>query len=127
MTSNRLPTPVLALIVPVIAVLAAVITLNVTSEDRASSASGAGAATSGTGIVIKDFDFAPKTLQVPAGTEVKVTNADGAAHTVTADDGGFDTGDLDGGRSATITIDAPGKYRYFCDIHNYMTGVIEAS
>ena len=53
-------------------------------------------------------------------------NADGAAHTLTADDGSFDTGNLDGGASATITIDAPGRYAYFCDIHNYMTGVIEA-
>ena len=50
----------------------------------------------------------------------------GAAHTLTADDGSFDTGTLDGGRSARISVDAPGRYRYFCDIHNYMTGVIVA-
>ena len=56
-----------------------------------------------------------------------VTNDDGAAHTLTADDGKFDTGDLDGGKQATITIDEPGTYAYHCDIHNYMTGVIEAS
>ena len=56
-----------------------------------------------------------------------VTNDDGTAHTLTADDGRFDTGDLDGGKQTTITIDKPGKYAYHCDIHNYMTGVIEAS
>ena len=56
-----------------------------------------------------------------------MTNDDGAAHTLTADDGKFDTGRLDGGKQATITIDEPGTYAYHCDIHNYMTGVIEAS
>ena len=37
-----------------------------------------------------------------------------------------DTGDLDGGAQAKITIDKPGKYAYHCEIHNFMTGVIEA-
>ena len=64
---------------------------------------------------------------VTAGATVTVTNDDGTVHTLTADDGKFDTGDLDGGASGTITIDEPGTYAYFCDIHNYMTGTIEAT
>ena len=59
------------------------------------------------------------------GTEITVTNNDSVAHTVTVDDKSFDTGDLAGGAKGTITIKSPGKYAYHCDIHNYMTGVIE--
>ncbi len=56
---------------------------------------------------------------------MKVTNDDGTAHTVTAADKSFDTGDLDGGATATITLAKAGTYQYFCNIHNYMTGTIE--
>ena len=56
-----------------------------------------------------------------------VDNGDDTMHTVTADDKSFDTGDIDGGAKGTITIDKPGKYTYHCDIHNYMTGVIEVT
>ena len=61
-----------------------------------------------------------------AGSTLTVTNDDGTQHTLTADDKSFDTGDLDGGAKATVKIGAPGKYAYHCDIHNYMTGTIEA-
>jgi plastocyanin len=121
----NVPTWALALIVPVLAVIAVIVTLNATSDDTGHGAS----ASAGTAnaVVIKDFAFAPATLRVSAGAAVAVTNDDGAAHTLTADDGKFDTGRLDGGKQATITIDEPGTYAYHCDIHNYMTGVIEAS
>ena len=61
-----------------------------------------------------------------AGDTITVTNDDGTAHTLTADDGRFDTGNLAGGAAKTITVAAPGTYAYHCDIHNYMTGKIEA-
>ena len=125
-TPHGLPTWALALVVPVIAVIAVVVTLNVTDDDTAAAPAGGGGAVSGTSVTIKNFEFAPDDLRVAAGSAVTVTNADGAAHTLTADDGAFDTGTLDGGATATITVDAPGRYKYFCDIHNYMTGVIEA-
>ena len=108
--------------------IAVIVTLNATSDDAGSGASGS-TTSAGTAkaVVIKDFAFAPTPLRVSAGAAVTVTNDDGAAHTLTADDGKFDTGRLDGGKQATITIDEPGTYAYHCDIHNYMTGVIEAS
>ncbi|MET0420650.1 MAG: cupredoxin domain-containing protein [Acidimicrobiia bacterium] len=125
--SHRLPTVVLALIVPAIAVIAAVVTLNVTDEPGGGGASTDHGAAAGTTITIKNFEYAPPALNVAAGTTVKVVNADGTVHTVTATKGGFDTGDLQGGAQASITVSKPGRYTYFCDIHNYMTGVIEAS
>ncbi len=122
---GKLPTIVLALVVPVVALMTVLVTLNVT-DDGTSAASGGGGGGGGAAVSIKNFQFAPNPLVVQAGAEVTVTNDDGTLHTLTADDKSFDTGDLDGGAKGTITVDAPGTYAYHCDIHNYMTGTIEA-
>ncbi len=111
--------------VPVLAVIVAIVTLNVTSDDAGSA--GGSSAKNGNEVVIKNFAFSPTPLHVKAGAVLTVANDDGTTHTLTADDGSFDTGRLDGGMQMKITIDTPGKYAYHCDIHNYMTGMIEAS
>jgi plastocyanin len=121
---GRLPTVALAVIVPLVALVTVVITLNVTSDATSASAGGNGAKTANS-ITIANFQFSPDPLVVAAGTTVKVTNSDGTAHTVTAADKSFDTGDLDGGASTTITLAKAGTYKYFCNIHNSMTGTIE--
>jgi plastocyanin len=60
---------------------------------------------------------------VDPGTEITVANLDGAQHTLTADDGSFNSGGLDGGAATTITApDAPGTYTFVCNIHPSMTG-----
>ena len=123
---GRVPTIVLALVVPLVALIAVVVTLNVTSDGTSvASSDGGGGATEPNAIHIANFKYSPEPLVVTPGTKVTVTNDDGTVHTVTADDGKFDTGDLDGGASGTITIADAGTYKYFCDIHNYMTGTIE--
>jgi plastocyanin len=121
---RRLPSVVLALIVPVIAVAAVVITLNATSDDTSSASSRRGG--SGTAVSIKNFQFSPNPIAVKAGSTLSVSNHDGTTHTLTANDKSFSTGNLAGGAQATVTIGAPGKYAYHCEIHNYMTGTIEA-
>ncbi len=78
-------------------------------------------------VTIKDLAFSPKTLQVKAGSKVKVTNKDGTTHTFTANKGAFDTGDIDGGSSATVTVKKPGTYAYHCNIHSSMKGTIKAT
>jgi len=78
-------------------------------------------------VTIKGFAFSPKTLQVKAGSKVKVTNKDGTTHTFTANKGAFDTGDIDGGSSATVTVKKPGTYAYHCNIHSSMKGTIKAT
>ena len=117
---RKVPTVVLALIVPLIAVVTLLITLNATSDDSGSASS------NGTAVSIKNFQFSPNPIVVKAGSTLTVTNDDGTMHTLTADNKSFDTGDLDGGAKATVKIGAPGTYAYHCDIHNYMTGTIEA-
>jgi plastocyanin len=78
-------------------------------------------------VTIKGFAFSPKTLTVKAGTRIKVSNKDGTTHTFTANKGAFDTGDIDGGSSATVTVKKPGTYAYHCNIHSSMQGTIKAT
>jgi plastocyanin len=78
-------------------------------------------------VTIEDFAFTPKTLTVKAGAKIKVSNKDGATHTFTANKGAFDTGDIDGGSSATVTVKKPGTYAYHCNIHSDMKGTVKAT
>jgi plastocyanin len=75
-------------------------------------------------VTIQDFKFGPATLSVKQGAKVTVTNRDSTTHTATADDGAFDTGDLDPGASKTVTLPKAGRYAYHCEIHSFMKGTI---
>ena len=87
------------------------------------TAAGGDASADDTTIVIADFSFgSPKT--VPVGTTITVMNNDSAPHTMTADDGSFDTGDIPIGGSAEITFDEAGTFPFHCNIHSSMTGSI---
>jgi len=110
-------------LVPLVAAVAVVITLSVTSEPGSEIA----ARTRPNAITIKNFAFSPTPIQVTAGTTITITNADSAVHTATADRGGFDTGHIEGGGHATVTIGAPGTYAYHCDIHPDMKGSVVVS
>ena len=92
------------------------------------SSDGGDAAADGDGrptvLTIEDFAFRPEPLVVPAGTVVRVVNQDDAAHTATADDGSFDTGELAKGGTAEVRLAEGGEVAYHCAIHDYMRGVI---
>jgi plastocyanin len=72
---------------------------------------------------IRDFAFAPADLAVAAGTEIVWTNRDPAPHTVTAEDGSFDSGEIAPGETFTITLES-GEVVYACLIHPDMRGTI---
>jgi plastocyanin len=78
----------------------------------------------GNAVAIQGFAFAPATLDVPAGTEVTWTNQDPAPHTVTGDDGSFDSGTIDPGATFSAVFDQSGTVTYMCNIHPAMTGTI---
>ncbi len=78
----------------------------------------------GTEVSIANFAFSPDTLTVKVGTTVKWTNNDSTAHTVTADDKSFDSGNLDPGKSFSFTFKQAGTFSYHCKIHPTMQAKI---
>ena len=75
-------------------------------------------------VSIVDFAFEPARLEVAVGTTVAWTNRGEAPHTATAEDGAFDTGQLDAGAVARVAFEARGTYAYACLFHPEMTGTI---
>ena len=73
---------------------------------------------------IENFKFVPATFTVASGTKVAVVNKDDAAHTLTADDGSFDTGSIEGGDTVDLEITGSGAVPYHCTIHDYMKGTV---
>jgi plastocyanin len=100
-------------------------TASPTSEPTSTAAAGGAAAVKTDKVDIADYKFAPETIEVDAGTKVTWTNSDATAHTATADDSSFDTGDLDKGDSATVTFDKPGDFTYYCRFHPFMKATVE--
>jgi plastocyanin len=95
------------------------------SDDDAAAGNDNRAATAKTAneIVIKDFRFTVP-ASVEAGSTLTVRNEDTTPHTVEADDGGFDSGTIAAGKTATITVAEAGTFPFHCGIHNYMTGTL---
>lgn len=76
-------------------------------------------------VTLIDESYQPPALEVAVGATVTWENIDGDDdHTVTADDGAFDSGVLAAGSAFEHTFDAPGTYPYFCAIHPEMEGAI---
>jgi plastocyanin len=80
-------------------------------------------------VQITDSTFSPATLTIQVGDTVTWRNADDRPHTVTSNDGAFDSGNLDEGQGFSFTFAEPGTYTYRCDYHPDMqaTIVVEAA
>jgi plastocyanin len=75
-------------------------------------------------ITLTDFDFAPKTVTIKAGTSVVFVNQGQRKHTATADDNSFDTGVIaPGASSAPVVFNKPGTVPYYCQFHGGPGGV----
>ncbi len=73
----------------------------------------------------QDFAFVPANIIVDTGTTVAWTNFDGLGHTVTSDGGGeLQSPLLDRNETFSHTFDEPGLYRYYCEPHPYMQGLV---
>lgn len=68
-------------------------------------------------IDIVDNSFTAAKISVPVGASVVWANTGQKKHTVTADDGSFESGELVNGASFAHTFDTPGTYQYFCAFH----------
>lgn len=71
--------------------------------------------------------YSPERVTVVLGfnNTIKWINQDISSHTITDDDGGFTSPLLNPGASWSYTFREPGTYRYHCNPHPWMKGVIE--
>ena len=73
----------------------------------------------------EDYRFNPARSTVATGTKVTFRNAGTQPHNASSSDGGgWDTGLLAGGESATVTFNRPGTYTFACTPHPSMIGQI---
>jgi YVTN family beta-propeller protein len=75
-------------------------------------------------ISIASFVFAPGAVTIEVGQTVAWMNRDTVPHTVTSDDGKWDSGTLQPGATFSHTFDQPGTYAYHCSIHPFMQATV---
>ncbi len=98
-----------------------------TAGGAAPSAAGSPAAPSAAKtatVTINLFSFQPSSITVDAGTVVTWINQDSAPHSVTSDNGAFDTGTFSPGSGRNVTFSKSGTYTYHCSIHTAMKGTV---
>jgi plastocyanin len=76
-------------------------------------------------VSIENFAFVPARIVVRPGTRITWVNNDSAPHTVTANNGAFDSGTLQQGETFSRTFRRAGKrFPYHCEIHPEMLGKV---
>ncbi|HLO60147.1 MAG TPA: cupredoxin family copper-binding protein [Bacteroidales bacterium] len=99
--------------------LSAAISCSKDSEDYSGNNGG-----NGNTVKIQGFAFSPATISVKAGTTITWTNYDNVAHTVTSDDGLFDSGSISMNDSFSQKFDSTGTFAYHCTPHPQMTASV---
>lgn len=80
-------------------------------------------------IFISGFAFSPSSKTISAGTTIKWINKDNVIHTVTSGtpgspSGTFNSGNFGQNGEFSYKFDQAGTFKYFCNIHQSMTGTI---
>lgn len=80
-------------------------------------------------VVLSDISFEPNEITVDPGTTITFVHEDGGIpHTVTADDGSFDSGQIADGDVFNVTVEEAGEIPFFCEIHpGQMQGTIQVT
>lgn len=100
------------------------LTLFVAGLGSAVSASPSSSQPAAKNVSISDYSFKPATITIAAGTRVVWTQKDDDPHTVTADDGSFDSKGLGQGDTYAHVFAKPSRYPYHCSAHPFMKGVV---
>lgn len=66
---------------------------------------------------VYDNFFLPSSVVVRAGTTVQWNNYGRHRHTITADDKGWDSGEVGAGDASSYTFPKPGVYSFYCRHH----------
>jgi plastocyanin len=77
-----------------------------------------------TNVIIQGFSFRPPSITVPLGSAVTWLNNDLEQHTVTAQNGTFNSAAMDNGISFSFQFTKAGTYVYNCQLHPYMVGQV---
>jgi plastocyanin len=75
-------------------------------------------------IDIRSLQYARGTVEIDGGTTIEWRNRDPLAHTVTSDDGAFDSGELRPESGWSHTFTTPGTYTYHCTPHPHMKATV---
>jgi plastocyanin len=76
-------------------------------------------------IALTKESFMPKTATVAAGAHIVWTNNDSVPHSVTANDGRFDSGPVLPGKTFEWTVSGSGDIAYHCIYHPSMTATLQ--
>jgi plastocyanin len=85
----------------------------------------ADAASGPAGVDLQFEAFAPSLLDVLPGESVQWSNVSERTHTVTFDDGSYDSGELGPGSVVLRRFDQPGAFPFHCTLHPGMVGEVD--
>ena len=85
---------------------------------------GAAGAANATPAEMRTMTFEPKRIEIAAGTTVRWTNNDQLVHTITADDGSWDSGPIEPGKTWSHTFAQAGEFAFHCTPHPFMKALI---
>jgi len=73
---------------------------------------------------MRTMAFSPNRIAIAAGKTVTWTNNDQLVHTISANDGSWDSGPIEPGKTWSHTFAAAGDYAFHCTPHPFMKGVV---
>jgi len=73
---------------------------------------------------MRNLAFTPAKPEIGTGTTIVWTNNDQMAHSVTADDGAWDSRLIEPGTTWRHTFESPGTSNFHCTAHPFMKGVV---
>lgn len=89
------------------------------------AAAASAAPTAQDSVAINFSDFGPAQITVLRGDAVRWTNQSVRRHTVTAEDGSFDSGSLYTGDHFERSFDSDGRFGFYCTVHPSMRGEVD--
>lgn len=75
-------------------------------------------------VQMRGFKYRPDSLRIGAGDTVIWVNADSEPHSISIDTTEFDSGDIAPGSKFRWVFRQPGRFRYHCEVHPKMKGLL---
>jgi plastocyanin len=108
----------------VLALLAATLITTVAGSQTPAIADGLSVDIVEPSLIPQTWGYNPDPITVHAGDTVYWTNTGIAPHSVTADNGSFDSGIMRSGQQWSLTTSTPGTFAYYCSLHPDMRSAL---